>query len=450
MKQNHTNMKKYNKYEVRARREKLDNIVRSRSWSAFVDYFKTIEEGLLEKVVLRYGASGTGHRTLLHDLCSIGLSRPPPEVVILLARVCPKALDPAPKSSSALHLALKNLPALEVVTAMVELVGDKQKLLMSLDRDGRTPLDLAVSRECHEDIITFLVDQDEGGSTLLNNWAESRTPLRFISNTLEFMDWGEVTEIDALFKFVLIETYRAKIRKLFVSHDEENEEVCLLQAFILCQHQLGSRKKSSYILAHIIRNGLFVPRWMGITGNTTLHHVCFSETKHYCHLLKLGIRSSDYGLDSEDGDLVQFLLKSDPEACSIKNRESDLPLHCALNSGKHMSHIEALLNACPESIRIKGGSGDCALHLAIISQRDTSDIKRIWALYPEASSVMSASSHLFPFQLAAVRKQDETKRSKRRNKKKKPSGKDGVQEIGNHNWDSITLSYFLLRECPSQ
>ena len=442
-------MRKPNKYEVQARRQKLDDIVRRRSWPSFVDEFKTIpdENGILEKVVLRR----TGHRTLLHDLCSIGLSRPPPEVVILVARVCPKALDPAPNSSSALHLALKNLSALEVVAAMVELVGEKQRLLMSLDRDGRTPLDLAVSRECHEDIITYLVDQDEDGSTLLNNWADSRIPLRCISKSLEFSDWETVTEIDVLFKFVLIKTYRAKMRKQFVSRDIKDEEICLLQALVLCQHQLGS--KSSSILSHIIRNGLFKHRWLDIMGNSTLHYACFSETKHYCQLLKLGIRSSDCGLNSEDGDLVQFLLRTDPEACSIKNRESNLPLHCALSSGKHMSHIEALLNACPESIRIKDGSGECPLHLAIRSQRNPSDIKRIWGLYPEESAISSASSHLFPFQLAAVRKNDETNmnrrvKCKRRNKKKKPpNGKeDQVQE---NNWDSMTLSYFLLRECPS-
>lgn len=436
------NQYKCNKYEVQARRQKVDDIVRRRSWLAFVDYFKTIEEGILEKVVLRR----TGHRTLLHDLCSINLSRPPPEVVVFVARICPKALDPTPNSSSALHLALKNLSALEVVTAMVELVGEKKKLLTSLDRDGRTPLDLAVSWGCHEDIITFLIDQDEDGSTLLHNWADSRIPLRYISNSLE---WDTMTEIDVLFEFALIKTYHAQMRKLFVSHDIENADVCLLQAFILCQHQLGS-KKSSYILAHIIRNGLFMHGWLDIIGNTTLHHVCFSETKHYCQLLKLGVRSSDYGLNSEDGDLVQFLLKTDPQACSIKNRESNLPLHCALNSGKHMSHIKALLDACPESIRIKDGSGDCPLHLAILSQRSPSDIKRIWALHPEASAIMSASSYLFPFQLAAVRKQDEAKTKrrvcKRRNKKKKPHE---VQENGDHNWNSITLSYFLLRECPS-
>ncbi|KAL7469367.1 hypothetical protein ACHAXS_009629 [Conticribra weissflogii] len=227
--------------------------------------------------------------------------------------------------------------------------------------------------------------------------------------------------------------------------DEAIYDVCLLQATIVCYNLFGSAKTASSILSYIIRNKLFqrsrLMKDRDAMGNFTIHIACLIDgPAKFDQILKLGDRISDYGLNAEDCTLMEYLVSnpqskdfSHPSPLLCSNFEGDLPIHCAIKSGKEWDHIQHLINAAPSTLRAYNSRGELPLHLAIKMRCSNTFIRNMWSYFPEAASMVDSSLGLYSFQLATVANHDHKKLRQTRDL---------------DTWDPTSLSFFFLRESP--
>jgi hypothetical protein len=411
--------------------------------------------------------NGTTHRTLLHSLCDISNSTPPPaDLIYIVAESSPRSLLLHDSGRNPLHLCLIRGYPLKAISALLSLASkvdslDKQQLLLSLDSRGFTPLLAAVSRHqsINEKICRFLVDQDVSGASLLipstnarNKQKQHVAPLKYVaSSACSFVGEG-LESSDDLLRYVLVKTYLARMKQLYheegggASYIAEDEgSVCLLQAAVLCFDLFGSSKNALSIIVHIIRNQLHqVERFHSRTdaaGNLTIHIACISNADYTNHVMKLGSRETEYGINSDDCTLMGYILtSSSPSSLLHRNHLNDIPLHCAIRSRRSWEEVQPLVS--PISASIRTGQGELPLHLAIKYGCSSDYVMKLWLLFPEAAIMIDASTGFLPFQLAAIyaRNQMTRKRSKKTATESETSEKS---------WDALSVSYFFLRECPS-
>ena len=254
-----------------------------------------------------------------------------------------------------------------------------------------------------------------------------------------------------------------------VHNSNIDADTCLLQATIFCYELFGSTKVASSLLSYIIRNGIFHRERMNAktdeAGNLTLHIACLSETPTYDQILRLGDRDgiTNYGLNSEDCTLMQYLISNantHPSTVSpylSKNHEGDIPLHCAIKSGKYCSEIQLLIDEFPSSVQCCTWNEELPLHLAIKCGIATQHIIALWNYYPEAATIMD-NNRLYPFMLAAICgrgsggssvNQQSLKKGKVKKKKSEQDNQNmQQQQKEDDDMDDTSLSFFLLRECP--
>lgn len=327
----------------------------------------------------------------------------------------------------------------------------------------------------YDDIIRCLVDNDVSGTSLLLSSGKKKkqrqntnVPLKHIASreSRHYFDFGLEANDDML-RFMITRTYNAKLKEDMQSQNVQpsdnqidtiqnsaDNEICLLQASIFCYELFSSTKVAASIISYIIRNGLYHQERLHSQrderGNLTLHIACLSDTVKYDQILKLGDRETSYGLNNEDSTIIDYLIRSNPQACTEHNDEGDTPLHCAIKSGKDWSLVEQLINACQISVQHLTSRGELGLHLAIKNRRSIQDIMALWKCYPESASILDMSTGLFPFQLATIfgsnRQNQNTKKDKQKIKAKR---KIEAKKEEYDDMDETSLCYFLLRECPS-
>ena len=502
-----------NKYNVRAKRLTLDNMIRNRAWNTFQDSFSKLSsahdnkhdadaadggsgdvkckgDANLCQAVVQCRNHQTTHRTLLHSLCDIPFDSPPPpsDLIHLVASACPRALSlhESGNERTPLHLAIDQGASLNTIKALMEAADNdgclkRQDLLLALDSKQQTPLLLAVRRGVDDDIVKYLVDQDVNGSSLLISGRRKKkqqqqhagVPLKYAASSASIFVGEGLDNPQDLLRFIIVRTYRAKRNRKFPllynnsdgcearNQGSNNQttididaDTCILQATIFCYELIGSSKVASSILSYIIRNGLFhrekLDSQQDYAGNLTLHIACHSDTPKFDQILRLGDRESDYGLNSEDCTLMEYLINANPHPCTApylsQNFGGEIPLHCAIKSGKDWSQIQLLMDACPSSVKACTAKGELPLHLAIKCGNPITDVMELWNHYPEAASMVDGSTGLYPFQLAAIIFGDKQQPGKGKPRKKTLS-KEGVYP--DDVWDETSLSFFMLRECPS-
>ena len=94
-----------NKYNIRAKRQILDNLVRKRAWVQFRNHFDEIITHKDCQAIVEFN-NGTTNRTLLHSLCDISNSAPPPaDLIYIVAESSPIVIASrfGSQSSSPLH-----------------------------------------------------------------------------------------------------------------------------------------------------------------------------------------------------------------------------------------------------------------------------------------------------------------------------------------------------------
>lgn len=456
-----------NKYNIRAKRQILDNLVRKRAWVQFRNHFVEISTHKDCQAIVEFN-NGTTHRTLLHSLCDISNSTPPPaDLIYIVAESSPRSLLLQDSGRNPLHLCIIRGYPLKAISALLSLASkvdslDKQQLLLSLDSRSFTPLLAAVSRHenINEKICRFLVNQDVSGASLLipstnarNKRKQHVAPLKYVaSSACSFVGEG-LESSDDLLRHVLVKTYLARMKQLYHEEEggasyiaEDEGSVCLLQAAVLCFDLFGSSKNALSIIVYIIRNELYqVERFHSRTdaaGNFTIHIACISNADYTNHVMKLGSRETEYGINSDDCTLMGYILtSSSPSSLLHRNHLNDIPLHCAIRSRRSWEEVQPLVS--PISASIRTGQGELPLHLAIKCGCSSDYVMKLWSLFPEAAIMIDISTGLFPFQLAAIY----ARILKTRKKSKKKTAT--VSDVSEKSWDALSVSYFFLRECPS-
>ncbi len=452
-----------NKYNIRANRQVLDNFIRKRAWIAFRDQF--CQYSLEDARALVEYHNNTTHRTLLHSLCDISNSSPPPpDLLYVVAESSPRSLLLQDSGRTPLHLCVIRGYSLKAIVSLMSLAErcdslDKQHLLLATDSRGCTPLLSAVCRVDHmnENIIRCLVNQDVNGTSLLIPSAGSKkkqkqqAPLKYVASSQSIFVGDGLESSDDLLRFMLIKTYLARMNEMhqndhnrdttYVAEDES--DVCLLQAAILCFDLFGSPKTASSIISCIIRNGLHQVERLhsrrDAVGNLTTHIACISTADYNNQILRLVSRETDYGINSDDCTLLEYILKSiSPDTLLFRNNAKDIPLHCAIKSKRCWQDVQRLIDSCPTSASTPTGAGELPLHLAIKCGYSSDYIMKLWAKFPEAAII--SDNGLYPFQLAAI--SGRIQKPPKKSKKKATSKSENV-------WNSLSVSYFFLRECPS-
>eukprot|EP00985_Skeletonema_marinoi_P001794 scaffold706_cov80-Skeletonema_marinoi.AAC.1 len=414
-----------NKYNIRANRQVLDNFIRKRAWIAFRDHFceYSLEDA---RAIVEYH-NNTTHRTLLHSLCDISNSSPPPpDLLYVVAESSPRSLLLQDSGRTPLHLCVIRGYSMKAIISLLSLAEkcdslDKQHLLLATDSRGCTPLLAALYRfdNINESIVRYLVNQDVNGASLLISSAGAKkkqkqhAPLKYVASSESIFVGGGLESSDDLLRFMLVKTYLTRMKEMYQNdHDgdpyiaENESDVCILQAAILCFDLLARQRR--------------------------LHQLY--------HILRLVSRETDYGINSDDCTLLEYIMKaSGPNALLFQNKEKDLPLHCAISKRSWLD-VQRLIDSCPTSASTRTGKGELPLHLAMKCGNCSSDyIMKLWEKFPEAA-IISDNDGLYPFQLAAI--SGRVQKPHRKSKKKVTSKSENV-------WDALSVSYFFLRECPS-
>ena len=447
-----------NKYNIRANRQVLDNLIRKRKWIAFRDQF--CQYSLDDARALVEYHNNTTHRTLLHALCDISNSSPPPaDLLYVVAESSPRSLLLQDSGRTPLHLCVIRGYPMKAIISLLSFAEkcdalDKQQLLLTTDSRGRTPLLSAVSRfdDINENIVRYLVNHDLKGTSLLIAGAKKKqkqyAPLKYVASSESIFVGDGLESPDDLLRFMLVKTYLARMKELYGEGEtlisEDESDICLLQAAILCFDLFGSPKTASSIISCIIRNRLHQAERLDSrtdsAGNLTIHIACISSADYNNQILRLVSRETDYGINGEDCTLLEYILRSSsPNSLLCRNNDQDLPLHCAIKSRRSWIEVQRLIDSCSTSASTRTGKGELPLHLAMKCGYSSDYMMKLWAKFPEAAII---SDHgLYPFQLAAIsgRVQKMLKKSK-----KKPASK--AEDVV---WDSLSVSYFFLRECPS-
>ena len=468
-----------NKYNIQAHRQELDRLIRERAWNAFRVRFKDFsnQENCRSVVFDRK----SNHRSLLHSICDLDEHPPPSDVIALVAAACPQALfTPDSNQRLPLHLALRRRNVgIGTIEALIDSVPEDgsdspyslEKLLLHRDSSGSTPLLVAAksdNAERREEIIKFLVNSDTSGQSMLPKKSNDKkqqhksasSPLRYVaSRETLFVDDGLHSSQDLL-RFMIVKTYYYKMTELMENiysknnnfdslpaASGEDSDVCLLQAAIVCHDLLGSVKTATSIISAVIRNGLFHQNHRDCQGNSTLHIACLCETHRFDQVLKLGRRETDYGINSEDGNVMEHLI--DRSMTSFvnfiaRNHFGDIPLHCAIRSDKDIVHTRQLLKALEQSSRICTWKGELPIHLALKYRSANDVIMALWRSYKDATLVSDKSTGLYSFQLAAAAACFDGNNLTSTQSKKQRKAKTNVDE----QLRKLEWSYFFLRERP--
>ena len=456
-----------NKYDILARRKELDRLVRERAWGKFYDHFVELSSNKDDcRLVVESCNRQTTHRTLLHFICDLESNRPPSLYVALVATACCEALFISDsKQRLPIHLAIRCNAGLDTIKALVKsipvdhYVYKREKMLLHSDWAALSPLLLASKMDSlsnKEEIIKYLVNEDTTGQSLLvqKNAQElkqckSRSPLRFIAaEEISLVEDGLSSE--GLLRFMIIRTYISRMKEIMKnvynsSFDADGAMICLLQATIVCHDMFGSTKLATSILSTvIICNDSFDPKHRDSLQNSTLHIASLSSTQKFERVLKFDASSC------ENCDLMTYLIKYNTSSFTkfiVRNKFGDIPLHCAIRTGKS-SLTAQLLEAYGQSAKIKTLQGELPIHLALKCGSTQHTIMMLWYAYPEAVLVPDQSTALYPFQLAAVFGCENDHIPRRyvplhfkRNKKR-------ITNYCDDELTDLTLTYFFLREHP--
>jgi ankyrin repeat protein len=473
-----------NKYNIQAKRQHLDGLIRDRAWNSFRTQFTALSSNKENCRAIVECRHHTSHRTLLHAICDLEKKLPPADIIKLIASLCPRALfTPDCDRRLPLHLAICHGYGIEETRAILESAPDddelysKQKMVLSADSSGMTPLLTAVKRDAsanNDDVVKYLINQDLTGSSLLpsgtishkKNKQKSTAPLKYAAAREILHVDGGLESRDDLLCFIIIRTYRAIMNELMkslyslnqnaINIESDDAKVCLLQAAITCHDMFGSSKMALSVISAIIRQRLFHPNHVDSMGNSTLHIACLSSAHKFDQVLKLGQHVTDYGINSDDCTLMEYLIKlymhsfANFVSC---NNVGDIPLHCAIRSGKDCVHIQQLIGALEQSAWISTRSGELPIHLAVKCGATWDVIMLLWRAFPEALLIQDASTGMHLFQLVTVMPitsksttgTRETVYLKMRKSKtliqKMPAGY--AQEL-----EQLSLAYFFLRERP--
>ncbi|KAL7485610.1 hypothetical protein ACHAW6_011208 [Cyclotella cf. meneghiniana] len=479
-----------NKYNIQAKRQELDGLIRDRAWNTFRDKFTKLSfpqdikhSAQICTAIVESRNRHTTHRTILHAVCDVHCGQPPADVIALIASSCPKSLfTPDSDQRLPLHIAILRGAGIETIRALIESVPreieqySKQNMLLCQDSTGSTPLLLAAKRSAsvpNDDVIKYLVNQDAAGSSLITS-ANTRkkkqhkpvsVPLKYVSarETL-YVDGGLESPQDLL-RFMIVKTYRAKLgdvmddyyhfgRDYYANGENDDNKVCLLQAAILCYDLFGSSKLASSILSLIIRNAILQSQHTfsnhgDFAGNSTLHIACLSGINKYDQVLRLGQRHTSYGINSEDCTLMEYLIKASTGSFTIfisRNDAGDIPLHCAIRTGKDCIHIQQLIGALEQSVMIFTKNGELPIHLAIKTGSTREIIMVLWKAYPDAALIKDESTGMYLFQLVALSSQG----TRHRDHLFVRCKKQNLEKVADRTKDleQLSLSYFFLRERP--
>ena len=463
-----------NKYDVQAQRQELDRLVRERAWTAFRAHFTKLSSSNQEhcRSVVESHHRQTSHRTLLHYMCDLESNQPPSDIIDLVVSTCPRALFTAdPNQRFPLHLAIRREVRINTVRALIEPITEdqfsKEKVLNHRDISSSTPLLLAtkMDAENREEIIRYLVDQDTSGQSLLNpketkkHKHKTTSPLKFVATReILFVDDG-LDNPDDLLRFMIVQTYCPEMKDRMIDiynddNDFNDNQMCLLQASIICHELFGSTKLASSIISAIIRNQLYHPNYLDIARNNILHVACLSSTSLFNQILKLGQRETQYGINFEDCTLIEFLIRSNSGSDVMflsRNNFGDIPLHCAVRTRKDILHVQQMLRACEKSVEVYTKKGELPLHLALKYGSEHDTIMLLWKTYPYAALIRDKPTGLYLFQLAVIDEMHSrqntgcgaTHHSSNRRRKREAKGNVKATEL-----DRVSLSYYFLRECP--
>ncbi|KAL3788999.1 hypothetical protein HJC23_012704 [Cyclotella cryptica] len=479
-----------NKYNIQAKRQELDGLIRDRAWNTFRNKYTKLSypqdnkhNAQICKAIAECRNRHTTHRTLLHAVCDVQCGQPPADVIALIASSCTRSLFTQDSEQKLpLHIAILRGAGIDTIRALLESVPkdidqySKENMLLCQDSTGSTPLLLAVKMSAstnNDDIIKYLVNQDATGSSLIppGNSRKKKhqkpvsVPLKYVAarETL-YVDGGLESPQDLL-HFILVKTFRAKLRHVmekcyhsdrncYVINENDDTKVCLSQAAILCYDLFGSSKLASSILSAIIRNELFhsqqrLNHHRDFGGNSTLHIACLSGITKYDQVLRLGQRQTSYGINSEDCTLMEYLIKSSMDSFTLfiaRNDAGDIPLHCAIRTGKDCIHIRQLIEALEQSAMICTGNGELPIHLAIKSGSAQNVIILLWKAHPDAALIKDESTGMYLFQLASS-SQIETRSLNHLSRKCK---KQNLEKVADYTTElqQLSLSYFFLRERP--
>ena len=119
-------------------------------------------------------------------------------------------------------------------------------------------------------------------------------------------------------------------------------------------------------------------------GNTPLHSACECRVNNIF-------------------DIVQMLLKADPEGVAVKTKDRDgnLPIHSACEKEEVPGEVQArvihaLMEAYPEGLRIKDKDGNLPIHSAIETKTElpVSVIKTMIDMYAGATKIKDKDKNL--------------------------------------------------------
>lgn len=467
-----------NKYNIQAQRQELDRLIRERSWVQLRLLFTKLSSTHDMRHCVESRRHAT-HRTLLHRICDLETKQPPADIVGLVASSCPRALfTPDSYQRLPIHLAIRRESGIDTVKVLLDSIPDdsiqysKQSMLIHLDSNGCTPLMLAaqMNGSNREEIVKYLVNADDSGHSLLatkKNKSQNKaiSPLKLIAAREKLFVNDGLDALEDLLRFMIISTYRSKMKEMMVdTYNIDNldnaiygeNQVCLLQATIICHDMFGSTKLASSLLSEIIRNGFYQPNYKDCLGNSTLHIACLSSTTNFHQVLKLGHRGTSYGINSEDCTLIEHVIRSNRNTFTSflsRNDAGDIPLHCAIRAGKEMLHIQQLLGALEQSAMVRTQKGELPIHLALKMGSSYEVIMLLWRTYADAALVMDKSTGLYLFQLTAAvgtkyhRKGASSTSSPMRRNKKQAAGHN-KRDDQEKELEDVSLSYFFLRERP--
>lgn len=92
-------------------------------------------------------------------------------------------------------------------------------------------------------------------------------------------------------------------------------------------------------------------------------------------------------------DILNVLLKMNPQSVAVTNNDGELPIHWAVGS-KSPKFCKVLIDAYPESVRIEGSGGMLLIHNACCGGRRVDTVKCLLELYPESVNVQDTDGFL--------------------------------------------------------
>lgn len=359
-----------------------------------------------------------------------------------MVEACPHLLYSNRSSRTPLSIALEHQAPLAILECLLAHDTARYSLYIPDNKTGDTPVLQAIKQQATDDVIMLLVAYDTSKQSLLiPSKKRNRVPLFYVANhELSFVQL-EVgyDEIPPELEFMLLQTHAAlKIHQGEIpileedatsfgaaqdvnayqnglcgdflafgddsqdddslldsqSHCEQTYSTNLLRAVLACAHFLGD-KHSTALVTFLLSSIPDLSDTFDEHGNTILHNLC--QAQHVFETSAL-----------LDGRLMtETIIQHDKSSATTPNAQGNLPLHLALESKKPWDDVlRPLIDVAPETVSSGNTlTGRLPLHIAICSYQSRSkEIHNIWQLYPDASAIQDPTTRLFPFQLAALTK----------------------------------------------